>query len=156
MRPEIVAFRELDNLVRNLTDQLAGYRRRALSAESRVRELELQVAAVEHSLTEARRETATVAEAREHALAAARESTATAKAAREALARLEQAAAKSANTSVEVFPTPSAGGAGADDGPLAAENERLKARLADAKERTSKLADRVRFLRQQLMAGADR
>ena len=40
MRPDLAAFRELDTLVRNLSDQLAGYRRRALAAESRVRELE--------------------------------------------------------------------------------------------------------------------
>lgn len=39
-RPETVAFRELEVLVRHLADELAGFRRRALLAESRVRELE--------------------------------------------------------------------------------------------------------------------
>ncbi|HTK47580.1 MAG TPA: hypothetical protein VL328_06315 [Gemmatimonadaceae bacterium] len=39
-RPEITAFRELEHLVRHLGDELAGFRRRALLAESRVRELE--------------------------------------------------------------------------------------------------------------------
>src|SRR4029079_6443394 len=41
-RPEIVAFRELETLVRHLGDELAGFRRRALLAEARVRELEGQ------------------------------------------------------------------------------------------------------------------
>jgi len=42
VRPEIVAFRELEQLVRHLGDELAGFRRRALLAESRLRELESQ------------------------------------------------------------------------------------------------------------------
>ena len=45
VRPEIVAFRELETLVRHLGDELAGFRRRALLAEARVRELEGQGAA---------------------------------------------------------------------------------------------------------------
>ena len=40
VRPEITAFRELETLVRHLGDELAGFRRRALHAEARVRELE--------------------------------------------------------------------------------------------------------------------
>lgn len=43
-RPEITAFRELETLVGRLADELAGFRRRALVAEARVRELEGQVA----------------------------------------------------------------------------------------------------------------
>lgn len=39
-RPEIAAFRDLEQLVRHLGDELAGFRRRALVAESRLRELE--------------------------------------------------------------------------------------------------------------------
>jgi len=39
-RPEALAFRELEQLVRHLGDELAGFRRRALLAEARVRELE--------------------------------------------------------------------------------------------------------------------
>jgi hypothetical protein len=42
VRPEILAFRELETLVRHLGDELAGFRRRALLAEARVRELEGQ------------------------------------------------------------------------------------------------------------------
>jgi|SRR5437763_613730 len=43
-RPEITAFRELEQLVRHLGDELAGFRRRALLAESRLRELETEEA----------------------------------------------------------------------------------------------------------------
>ena len=39
-RPELRAFWELEALVRHLVDELAGFRRRALLAEARVRELE--------------------------------------------------------------------------------------------------------------------
>jgi predicted nucleic acid-binding Zn-ribbon protein len=39
-RPEVAAFRELEGLVRALTEEMASFRRRALSAESRLRELE--------------------------------------------------------------------------------------------------------------------
>jgi methyl-accepting chemotaxis protein len=42
-RPEITAFRELATLVHHLADELAGFRRRALVAEARVKELEGQV-----------------------------------------------------------------------------------------------------------------
>src|SRR5215216_3117991 len=41
-RPEAVAFRELEQLVRHLGDELAGFRRRALLAEARLRELETE------------------------------------------------------------------------------------------------------------------
>ena len=41
-RPEIVAFRDLEQLVRHLGDELAGFRRRALLAESRLREFETE------------------------------------------------------------------------------------------------------------------
>lgn len=40
VQPEIVAFRELEQLVRHLGDELAGFRRRALLAEGRLRDLE--------------------------------------------------------------------------------------------------------------------
>jgi hypothetical protein len=39
-RPENAAFRELETLVRHLGDELAGFRRRALLAEARVKEVE--------------------------------------------------------------------------------------------------------------------
>ena len=39
-RPDNTAFRELETLVRHLGDELAGFRRRALLAEAKVREAE--------------------------------------------------------------------------------------------------------------------
>lgn len=39
-RPDIAALRELESLVRNLGDELASMRRRALLAEARLKELE--------------------------------------------------------------------------------------------------------------------
>ncbi len=39
-RADVVAFHELETLVRHLGDELAGFRRRALAAEATVRELE--------------------------------------------------------------------------------------------------------------------
>ena len=40
VRPEVTAFHELETLVRHLGDELAAFRRRALLAEARLRELE--------------------------------------------------------------------------------------------------------------------
>ena len=39
-RPEVKAFKELDHLVRHLGDELASFRRRALHAEARLKDLE--------------------------------------------------------------------------------------------------------------------
>lgn len=39
-RPEVAAFQDLAQLVRHLEDELASFRRRALSAEARLKELE--------------------------------------------------------------------------------------------------------------------
>ena len=38
--PEVLAFRELVQVVRHLEEELSGFRRRALHAEARVKELE--------------------------------------------------------------------------------------------------------------------
>jgi len=171
VRADVVAFRELDTLVRNLTDQLAGYRRRALSAESRARELEHALGELQVALESARSDVATATEARDHALAAARESAAIARTTRDALAALERRAAsdvsgQGVSGSGEAGPgetvRPTTPIAAADDAAsvgardVAAENERLRARLAEARDRTAHLADRVRFLRQQLVHGAER
>ena len=43
VRPEVAAFRDLAQLVRHLEDELASFRRRALSAESRLKELDSNV-----------------------------------------------------------------------------------------------------------------
>ena len=42
VRPEIASFRELETLVRHLGDELAGFRRRALLAEAKLRDAEGQ------------------------------------------------------------------------------------------------------------------
>ncbi len=42
-RPELSAFAQLEQLVHHLGEELAGFRRRALAAESRVRVLETAV-----------------------------------------------------------------------------------------------------------------
>ena len=42
VRPETAAFRELEALVRHLGDELAGFRRRALLAEAKLREIDQQ------------------------------------------------------------------------------------------------------------------
>ena len=39
-RPEVLAFHELTQVIRLLEEELAGFRRRALHAEARVKELE--------------------------------------------------------------------------------------------------------------------
>ena len=52
-RPEITAFRDLEQLVRHLGDELAGFRRRALLAESRLRELETENAVLRGRLESA-------------------------------------------------------------------------------------------------------
>lgn len=39
-RPEVAAFHELETLVRHLGDELAGFRRRALVAEARLKEID--------------------------------------------------------------------------------------------------------------------
>ena len=44
-RPELSAFRDLESLVHHLVEELASFRRRALRAEARVRELEGDVVA---------------------------------------------------------------------------------------------------------------
>jgi predicted nucleic acid-binding Zn-ribbon protein len=98
--PATQAFEDLERLVRHLGDELAFFRRRALEAERRLKELAPSDAAV----TE--RESVQALEAR--------------------LARAES------------------------------ENEELRARLAEAAERTRGMADRMRFLRQQQEAEGER
>ncbi len=146
MRPETIAFRELDSLVRNLSDQLAGYRRRALSAESRTRELEQVVAERDGTLIEVRADGLRSTQARALLEAKVRELEAKAEVARAELLRAQAAFAAAAEAA-----TPNA-----VESELARENARLRARLAEAGERTNQLGERVRFLRQQVGQGAER
>lgn len=170
MRPEITAFRELDALVRSLTDQLAGFRRRAMAAESRTRDLEQALDELRESVAQARASATAANEARMRAEEAAREANAKERAAHALLARAEANASGSMaaiplegsgdDTVGEVFPTPS----GTVNTPLTTvlthevvqENEVLRARLGEARERTVQLTERVRFLRQQMTTGGER
>jgi len=89
-RPDLEAFRELETLVRNLGEELAAFRKRALAAEARLK-----------------------------AIATKGGGAGGGTAAEERVTHLEE------------------------------ENRRLQSRLDDASERTRKMLERVRFLRQQ-------
>ena len=146
MRPDTIAFRELDTLVRNLSDQLAGYRRRALSAELRTRELEQLVAERDGTLIEVRADGLRSNQARALLEAKVRELEARADFAKAEVVRVQAAFAAAAEAA-----TPQA-----VDSELARENERLRARLSEAGEKMTQLGERVRFLRQQVGQGAER
>lgn len=146
MRPESAAFRELDTLVRNLSDQLAGYRRRALSAEARARELDQILAGMNGKLDEVRQQVADLQAARDAAVMEVRTLQGQLVAARQEVQRVQ-----AAFTEVSARNTPEV-----RDQELAAENERLRARLGEAREKAGQLADRIRFLRQQVSLGVER
>ena len=108
--PDTAAFRELQQLVRHLVDELAGFRRRALQAEARLRQL-------------------------------------------------ESVAPSEASHVASADPGHVGHDHGADDGrlsELAAENAQLRARLEQATDRTRRMLDRVRFLRQQHLIGGEK
>ncbi len=146
MRPEAAAFRELDTLVRNLSDQLAGFRRRALAAEARSRELEQILAGMTGKLDEVRQQVEDTQASRDAAVVQARTLEAQLATARAEVQRVQAAFAE-----VSARATPEA-----RDQELARENERLRGRLDEAREKTSQLTERVRFLRQQIQQGAER
>lgn len=170
MRPEVAAFRELDTLVRNLTDQLASYRKRALAAEGRTRELERTVDGLRSTLEEARTAILTAEEARDEARASAREASANERTAQALLARAVATPAGGSSVVAESSaPDDARGDAGEPpmDAPaleltnaltheVVQENEQLRAKLGEARERTTQLVHRVRFLRQQMAQGAER
>ena len=146
MRPEAAAFRELDTLVRNLSDQLAGFRRRALAAEARSRELEQILAGMNGKLDEVRQQVEDTQASRDAALVQARTLEAQLLTARGEVQRVQAAFAEvSANATPE-----------ARDQELLRENERLRSRLDEARDKTTQLTERVRFLRQQTQQGAER
>lgn len=146
MRPEAAAFRELDTLVRNLSDQLAGFRRRALAAEARSRELEQILAGMNGKLDEVRQQAEDSQSARDAAVVQARTLEVHLATARAEVQRVQAAFAE-----VSAKATPEA-----RDQELVRENDRLRARLTEAREKTSQLTERVRFLRQQIQQGAER
>ncbi|MBL0939820.1 MAG: hypothetical protein IBJ03_13065 [Gemmatimonadaceae bacterium] len=146
MRPESAAFRELDTLVRNLSDQLAGYRRRALSAEARTRELEQILAGMNGKLDEVRQQVEDLQGARDTAVMETRTLQGQLATARQEVQRVQTAFAD-----VSARSTPEA-----RDQELVAENERLRTRLGEAREKAQQLTDRIRFLRQQVSLGVER
>ena len=153
MRPEVAAFRELDALVRKLTGQLAAYRRRAMTAEARVKELEHDLDRAvdkgEAALSAARAETAAVRRLLEENAVNLHNATNAATAARD----------NSSDESTVLTGTGHDSGEQPDlstYGDIAVENQRLRSLLSEAKERTQLLVDRVHFLRQQLTEGASK
>lgn len=146
MRPEAAAFRELDTLVRNLSDQLAGFRRRALAAEARSRELEQILAGMNGKLDEVRQQAEDNQATRDAAVVQARTLEAQLMAARAEVQRVQAAIAE-----ISAKSTPEA-----RDQELVRENERLRAKLQEAREKSGQLGEKVRFLRQQIGLGAER
>ncbi len=149
MRHDLVAFRELDTLVRNLSDQLAGYRRRALSAESRVRELEATGDELRSAASTAQDRAEVLSfelDERTEALRIAREA---ANSARAMVHDLSQAAAEAAKVGEGIQPSQS-------ERALARDNAELRRRLEEASAKTRELGDRLRFLRQQLATVPDK
>lgn len=153
MRSDLAAFQELDTLVRALTEQLASYRKRALAAESRARDLERAVGSYREEARTARADVAAAlheveAKVGAVALAESRERTLQQELnrLRGELADADASRADAGAVSAAEAPTTSSG----TDDRLADENERLRAKLTDARTRTVELLERVRFLRQQV------
>lgn len=146
VRPEAAVFRELDTLVRNLSDQLAGFRRRALAAEARSRELEQILAGMTGKLDEVRQQVEDMQASRDAAIVQSRTLEGQLLAAR---AEVQRTQAAFAELSAKAVP-------GALDEELARENDRLKTRLQDAREKATQLTEKVRFLRQQIGLGVER
>ncbi len=137
------ALLELETVIRHVSEQLAGYRRRALSAEAQVKELEF-VTSRAAELARSNDLASKRVQALEQALAEAEASTAAA--VREAATAAERAAQAAA----------SAPRGRSANGALEQENAALRERLADAAERTRQISERVRFLRQQIGNGGDK
>lgn len=146
MRSDSPAFRELDTLVRNLSDQLAGYRRRALSAEARARELEQILAGMNGKLDEVRQQVEDLQSGRDAAVMETRTLQAQLASVRQELQRTQTALSDAQSRA-----TPEA-----QDQALAEENQQLRQRLGEAREKAGQLTERMRFLRQQVSLGVER
>lgn len=166
MRPDVAALHELESLVRNLSEQLAGFRRRALSAETRVRELEQILAGMNGKLDEVRQQAEDMQQSRDAALVEARTLESQVAMLRRDLTRWQSASPSAASASTtmashsapvpESAPRLVAVNGGGDVSSLEEENLLLKGRLTEARERTARLGERVRFLRQQVNLGVER
>lgn len=162
MRPDVAAFRELEALVRNLSEQLAGFRRRALSAETHVRELEQILAGMNGKLDELREQAEDMQQSRDAAVLEARTMESQLASLRRDLTRAQSAtpavppAVKGPSPSTSPSQSVARLVAVGDESSLREENEVLRGRLAEARERTTRLGERVRFLRQQVSLGVER
>ena len=160
-----IALAELESVIRNVTDQLAVFRRRALAAEAQVREQESTLQALREAADRAKHATAEVVELR-RTLAASQQEAARVGGLEAALREAREAAARGEEleAALAVVAAPTGEGGADDDAPrsprqitdLAAENATLRERLHEALDRTRVIADRVRFLRQQLDHGGER
>lgn len=161
-----IALAELESVIRNVTDQLAVFRRRALAAEAQVREQQTTLRSLREAAERAGRATQEAAELRRSLAAAQQEAArvggleAALREAREAAARVEELEA-----ALAAVAAPASEGQGRADAvprsprqvtDLAVENAALRERLQEALGRTRAIADRVRFLRQQLDHGGER
>lgn len=146
MRPDAAALRELDGLVRNLGEQLAVYRRRALAAERAIRDMEKTAETHLTEIGQLRETLGQLRAERDMASKAVREFEHDAE-----LLRKELASSISANEELARRANPEV-----VDRELVLENDRLRASLGEIRERTGALADRLQFLRQQTgQGGAD-
>jgi len=154
VRPDLAAFRELDTLVRNLSDQLAGYRRRALAAESRVRELEQGADELGAAASRAQDRAESVTEQLASTVESLRIERQAAGSARAQVAQLSQQAAVAAERAAAAEEAVASAEQAAPIPPghraVVRENEDLKRRLDEASTRTRQLGERLRFLRHQL------
>ncbi len=123
-RPDLAAFRELEQLIRALGDEMAGWRRRAHEAEARLKATEARLA------RQATEQPVAAAAAAQAAPSAAASTTG---------GRAGQDADSGATNQLVVA--------------LQRENQDLRLRLEAARQRTRQLLDRVRFLRQQHQLG---
>jgi hypothetical protein len=119
----LAAAREVELLVRGLVEQLSQYRKRAFTAEARVRTLDEERASIDTRL-------ASLSTERDGLLAAVAD-------ANRAAALVEWPSG---------LPTPE------QVATMREENALLRSRLADVSRRTRVLVDRVRFVRQQVEA----
>lgn len=132
-----MALAELESVIRNVTDQLVVFRRRALAAEAQAREQQATVQALREAALREAREAAGRVEELEAALAAV---------SREPATRADGTPVSGENASIDKRSAAE----------LVAENAALRDALREALERTRVISDRVRFLRQQIDQGGER
>jgi hypothetical protein len=132
-----MALAELESVIRNVTDQLVVFRRRALAAEAQAREQQATVQALREAALREAREAAGRVEELEAALAAV---------SREPATRADGTPGSGEHASIDKRSAAE----------LVAENAALRDALREALERTRVISDRVRFLRQQIDQGGER